>query len=311
MPRHFLHRIVMGLGGLVYLFIRKNAVPLNSVGAVLRLLGRMVVTVFFVGQVVFLLSANFLEVEKPLREWFKDRHWHDKSADEAPDYLNGKGDVQERFEVVRAYDKRWGELTSQPQSWGLFSPYIGKVLTFPAVELRWDAEDWPNWADQPVVLNDHSAPVVVLSDNEPTQRGHYFRFGHLRVRKYEEQITPYPPSSDDGSFNPETEIWKEKIRNKVCLTRDDREPDCIYNYLHWRLEVYQSAHADQPRPTQVILLVRAYQVPKPPGPEPWDWHDMGQHRVARWLPSAPLNPEKFYPVESYDPLDHHFSREEK
>jgi hypothetical protein len=310
MPRHLLYRIVVGLGGLVLLFIRKNAVPLNSVGAVLRLLGRMVVTVFFVGQLIFLLSSNFLGVEEPLRDWFKDRHFREKKTEELPDYLNGKGDIQKRFAAVRACDRRWGQLTGQPQSWGLFAPHIAKVVTFPAVELRWDAEDWPDWADRPVVLTDHPTPVVVLSDNEPIDRQDYCHLGNFRIRKYEGYITPYPPSSDDGSFNPETEAWKEKIRKMVC-EGSDREPDCIYNYLRWRLEVYQSAHVNQPRPTQAILLVRAYQVPKPPGPEPWDWYVMGEHRVARWLPSAPLDRKEFYPVESYDPVKHHFSREEK
>ena len=71
------------------------------------------------------------------------------------------------------------------------------------------------------------------------------------------------------------------------------------------------ANPGLPPPTQAILLVRAYKIPKPPGPDPWDWYDLGEHRVARWLPAAPLNPKDYQPVECYDPVEHHFVRLEK
>jgi hypothetical protein len=85
----------------------------------------------------------------------------------------------------------------------------------------------------------------------------------------------------------------------------------VYNYLRWRLRVYQRANPDLPAPTQVILLVRTYKVPKPPGPDPWDWYDLGEHRVARWLPAVPLDPDKYELVEFYDAVAGRFERLEK
>jgi hypothetical protein len=66
-----------------------------------------------------------------------------------------------------------------------------------------------------------------------------------------------------------------------------------------------------PTPTQVILLVRGFEVPEPPGPEPWDWYDLGEHHMARWLPSAPIDAQKYQAVERFDPVSARFERVEK
>jgi hypothetical protein len=277
----------------------------------LRTIARGLLTLFVLGQFVFLVSANFLGVEEPLRKWFKDWHWKDRNpeADPVPDYFEGKGPVHEKYyDKSRTYAKHWSQLTGQPQNWSLFAPYILEVVPFPAVELRWDDQDWPDWADwadwaeRPLLPGQRPAPVVVLSDNEPLDPHAFAHFSGFRFRKYEGNLTPYA-SAEDGSFDPETSGWRKKIGDRV-----DDEPACMRNYLRWRLQVYQEANRGLPRPTQVILLVRAYKVPKPPGPDPWDWYDLGEDRVARWLPSAPLDTQKYEPVERYDPVEHHFER---
>jgi hypothetical protein len=153
--------------------------------------------------------------------------------------------------------------------------------------------------------NPQPAPVVILSENEPLDRLNYTKFHLFRVRKYEEQITPFA-TNQDRVFDPATSAWEEQIREKVR-----KESDCIYNYLRWRLQVYQRANPDLPPPTQVILLVRTYKIPKPPGPDPWDWYDLGEDRVARWLPSAPLDPKQYRYVERYDPVTGHFESMKK
>jgi len=275
---------------------------------VLRTLARALLTLFVLGQFLFLMSSNFLGVEEPLRECFKKWYWKDDWHKDVPvpEYVEGKGEIHKTYyDKTRTYTKRWAQLTGQPQSWGLFAPYVGDELPFPAVELRWDDQDWPDWAARPTLSPQPPAPVVILSDNEPLDRHRYAKFGRLRLRKYEEQITPFAEIKD-YVFVPETTAWQEKIQKKVR-----KESDCMYNYLRWRLQVYQRANPDLPPPTQVILLVRTFKIPQPPGPDPWDWYDQGEHRVARWLPSAPLDPKQYRYVERYDPLTGYFERMEK
>jgi hypothetical protein len=287
---------------------------MSTASRILRSLARALLTLFILGQFLFLVSSNFLGVEEPLREWFKNWYWKDDWHKDVavPEYVEGKGEIHETYyEKTRTYTKRWSQLTGQPQNWGLFAPSIVEELAFPAVELRWDDQDWPDWADwadwavRPPPPSAPPAPVVILSDNEPHDRHGYAKFGGFRIRKYEENITPYA-SAPDGVFDPATSSWRTKVRDKVR-----KEPECVYNYLRWRLRVYQRANPDLPTPTQAILLVRTYKVPKPPGPDPWDWYDLGEHRVARWLPAAPLDVDKYELVEFYDPVAGRFERMEK
>ena len=314
---------------------------------VLRTVARLALTLFVLGQLVFLVSSNFLGVEKPLRTEFKNFVWGDPPPEDvdtvwngfkrsvqqsvkdspAPEYFEGTGPIHETYyDKTTTYTKHWSQLTGQPQNWSLFAPYIVEVVPFPAVELRWDDQDWPDWAERPLVANPHPAPVVILSDNEPTDRREFAHYQGFRFRKYEGNLTPYA-SAEDGRFDPETSAWRKKIKDRV-----DDEPVCMHNYLRWRLKVYAEAHPGLPRPTQVILLVRTFKIPKPPGPPPWNatglalgsariadaprppgpeawyWYDLGEDRVARWLPGASLDTKDYEPVERYDPVSHHFER---
>ena len=281
---------------------------MSTARRLLRIPARVLLTLFILGQFVFLLSSNFLGVEEPLREWFKNWYWKDDRHKDVPvpDYLRGEGKIHDTyFEATRTWTKRWSQLTGQPQNWGLFAPSITEEGGFPAVELRWDDQDWPDWTSRPTLPSAAPAPVVVLSDNEPRDRRYFARISGFRIRKYEENITPYP-SAPDGGFDPATNSWRSKVRDKL-----KKEPECMYNYLRWRLRVYQQANPNLPPPTQVILLMRLYKVPKPPGPEPWDWFYLGEQRVARWLPSAPLDPNQYELVECYDPVTDGFERVEK
>jgi hypothetical protein len=276
--------------------------------AILRTLARAVLTLFVLGQFIFLLTSNFLGVEEPLREAFKKWYWKDNwhKDESVPEFVEGKGDAYKTyFDTPRIYTKHWAQLTGQPQSWGLFAPDAGRELPFPAVELRWDDEDWPDWADKLRLADSRPAPLVVLSDNEPLDRRSYVKFALFRVRKYEEQITPFA-TNQDSFFDPATSAWQAQIQKKVR-----KESDCMYNYLRWRLQIYQQANPNMPPPTQVILLVRTFNIPTPPGPDPWEWNDLGEDRVARWLPSAPLDPKHYRYVECYNPVIRRFERMEK
>src|SRR5207248_2564804 len=107
-------------------------------------------------------------------------------------------------------------------------------------------------------------PVVLLSENEPHDLRWFAHVSGFRYRKFEERLTPFAEAAD-GHFDPESSGWRKKICDRV-----DDEPVCMRNYLRWRLKVFQEANPGLPPPTQVILLVRAYKVPWPPGPVPLD-----------------------------------------
>jgi hypothetical protein len=319
-----------------------------------RTLARVLLSLFVLGQLVFLVSSNFLNVEEPLRSACKDFIWGDpppadrhtawsefqrwvqgEAKDTEPtEYTKGKDKVHETyFAKTKTYDKRWSQLTGQPQNWSLFAPDIVQVAPFPAVEMRWDDEDWPDWAEPPVLLRARPAPVVLLSENEPRDRRWFAHVSGFRYRKFEGNITPFAEAAD-GRFDPETSGWRRKIRDRV-----DDEPVCMRNYLRWRLQVFQEANPRLPPPTQVILLVRAYKIPLPPGPLPldadtgalglgviahapkrpgpeaWYWYELGEDRVARYLPAAPLDApqfeHKYELVERFNPEWRHFERVEK
>ena len=84
-----------------------------------------------------------------------------------------------------------------------------------------------------------------------------------------------------------------------------REPHTIHAYLEWRWRTYQQIHPDAETPRQVILHVRTYRIPPPPGPEPWTWAGPEDRPVARWRPGF-ARPAGALPVEAYDLLAERF-----
>ena len=188
-------------------FVKNNAVPFNSVGAVLRLGGRALVTLFVLGQVVFLLASNFLSVEKPLRTELKNLIWTDPPPEETETYkyFAGQGPVHKYYDETRLYTKHWSQLTGQPQNWMLFAPFIGEVIPFPAVELRWDDQDWPDWAELPLLANPRPVPVVILSDNEPADRRDFIRFGKFRVPQVRKRTDALSERIDGRRFRSRNE----------------------------------------------------------------------------------------------------------
>jgi len=71
-----------------------------------------------------------------------------------------------------------GEATGQEQPWQLFAPNLVEVIPFTVVELFWDEPGTPG--------------VALLSDNEPTDRRHFFRVGQFRLRRAETVLEVAP-----------------------------------------------------------------------------------------------------------------------
>lgn len=205
----------------------------------------------------------------------------------APEFAGGKGVAYGAVEQASEVGSRWLELTNQAQTWSLFAPNIWQDIPFVAVEFRWDeASGLP--------------PVFLLSDNEPADPGCYLRLGKFRVRRYESNIdVNLLHGLADPTEQPKDD-WYFAFRNKVR-----REWRAMHAYLKWRWEAHHAVHPELPEPEQVVLHVRVYRVPPPPGPEPWAWAGPFCSPVARWRPQRPPD-ARYLPVELYDPRAERF-----
>lgn len=248
---------------------------------------------FVVWQAFFLISSNLLRMADDLKSPLKEVPFAEQVA---PDWLRDKGRLHEGVTWIRRADKRWSELTAQPQSWSLFAPTVAEHITFPVVELRWDDPRVTAQAGPPEKL----APQFLRSDNEPPDRLSYFRIGRFRLRRFEGNVVVVL-ATRDRPMEELTDQWRGKIETHLR-----EEGDCVLAYLRRRSDDFQRAHPETPPPRQVILNVRVYRVPPPPGPEPWDWERLHEaYPVVRWLPGAEPQPD-YYPLEMYNPVMERF-----
>jgi hypothetical protein len=262
-----------------------------------RTAARAVLGLFVVWQLLFLLSSNLLSVEDAVRAALQKSPAAQRVA---PDLFEGKGRTHAALREVERVTQRWEEMTGQAQLWQLFAPDVADVIPFLAVELRWDDDRLPD-DDAERVLPAPCPPVLLLSDNEPADPACFFRVGRFRLRRYETTFDLTPPPGG-GRFDPRGADWAAAVER---VTRAEAEP--LLAYLRWRQAAFQRQRPELPTPTQVVLHVRLYRVPPPPGPTPWRWEHLGQHRVARWLPGARV-PPGLLPVETYDPQSDSFVR---
>lgn len=241
---------------------------------------------FVLGQIFFLLSANLLRMLEDAKPSLKEV---DQVRQTLPDWSNDEGRLHAALTTLSHADRRWGELTAQPQSWSLFAPSVFEHIPFPAVLLRWSEE-------QRAIPEEAPAEQLLLSENEPSDRHRYFRYGQFRLRRYEGNVGLVLPQGATA----------DSLRGKIEKHLRD-EWDGILAYLHWRRAVFQRAHPELPPPREVILLMSTYRIPPPPGPEPWDWQVLERQPVARWLPDAESDP-KYLPLEMYNPVMNRFER---
>jgi hypothetical protein len=251
-----------------------------------RWIAGLFVGLFVVWQLVFLLGLNFCEVLRHCAAWMPS------VASAFPDLADADSKARERLDRVERVWTRWAEFTGQAQSWSLFAPNVWANIPFAAVELRWD--------DEPAGATGPRPSVYLLSDNEPVDIHSYFRVGQFRLRRYESSLDLNLQKEADRSVAAMEDQWRQNIFDKVR-----REPHTIHAYLEWRWRTYQQIHPDAETPRQVILHVRTYRIPPPPGPEPWTWAGPEDRPVARWRPGF-AHPAGALPVEAYDLLAERF-----
>src|SRR5262245_35083361 len=269
-----------------------------------RWIVRILLGLFVLWQLVFLAGLNFCEVARHYLGTFAE---FTKSIPTLADEPSLARQRLAKFEQVLT---RWSELTNQTQSWSLFAPDVWSNIPFVAVEFRWDEEPANACAaagllgtlaaGDPVLALGWCAmppprpPVYFLSDNEPPDIYHYFRLGLFRLRRYESNLDVSLFIEHDKSKEDMQDKWRQWIFDRVR-----GNPNGIRTYLEWRWRTYRSAHPDAELPKQVIMHVRVYRVPPPPGPRPWTWDGPDESPVARWRPHTEYAPE-VPRVEVYD-----------
>lgn len=250
---------------------------------------RVLLGLFVVWQLAFLLGLNFCELTRGFVGSLTD------AAETLPSLADPQSPAARRLARVEQVLTRWSEFTGQTQSWSLFAPNVWSHIPFVAVELRWDEEPSNARAAAGLVaglagpgflqsISTWAAtatlpPVLLLSDNEPRDIQHYFRVGLFRLRRYESNVDVGLPRDTDN----EPEDMHDKWRNNI-FHRVRGEAMTMRAYLEWKWNRYQAEHPDADTPRQVILHVRVYRIPPPPGPRPWMWSGPEDHLLARWRP---------------------------
>jgi hypothetical protein len=300
---------------------------MNTLRSLCRGLAGLFLGLFILWQIFFLLGANILPMIEESKPYLKKESPLVQRL--APDWLDNKGQTYTILHTIDRAERRWSELTAQPQSWSLFAPNVFEHIPFPFVELRWEDDRLPvrsaaallgmlapglpleaaslGAAAEQVLRAPVPPRAPLRSDNEPADRHNYFRLGRFRLRRFEGNVS-FILARRDRQVEELADVWREKIEDHLR-----READCLRAFLRWRMEAFQAQHPELPPPKQVVLGLRLYRIPAPPGPEPWDWQPVyGEDAsgpmaqpVLRWLPGAEPGPD-YYPLEMYNPVMHRF-----
>jgi hypothetical protein len=235
-----------------------------------------------VGQALFIVAVNVVDMQEAAQDYLrkarKTNGWlwwlvtNPGTRDAVEEWLDPPGTkTEEETQIGRFYEQLgkvtewWGRRAGQEQGWSLFAPDVVDWTSFPLVELRWDTDEAPGKAVYP--------PVRLLSENEPRDRRRFVRIGKFRLRKYESNFE-MDLRPDDRDTDRDDQIDRKVHKNYATIRA----------YLRFRLRQYQRDHPDVPAPTQVILRVHTWTIPKPPAKKPWDWQDEVETPVARWRP---------------------------
>jgi hypothetical protein len=241
---------------------------MNRARQIVRRGGGILLGTFVLGQAMFLVAALVSNVDQALGAPLTRQRVSITAL--IPESNTPSGDL---FRTVQTIDRdgftHYGELTGQPQEWGLFAPDISDRFAFLVVELRWDDDSL-----EPGSVAVHDYPAVKLpSENAPADVNRFIRFQNFRLRRCEMHLVP-PTTTPDVFFDTaDVELIYE-------------EASAMHAYLHFRLAAYRREHPELPPPSQVRLWLHKYRIPPPPGPEPWHFEEDGWECVGCWLPDA-------------------------
>jgi hypothetical protein len=224
---------------------------------------RFLLGTFILWQLVFLAAATGTNLEKSLGKYY-GLQWPRWPSEALHDF---------RENAFLEY----GQLTGQAQDhWSLFAPDLSDEFAFLQVELRWDDNGLP-----PGCVTVHPLePVFLRSRNEPENLQAFLRTGGFRFRRYETHITPAAVPREVLFGQAELAgTWQPAIL-------EYEQADSLVAYMNWRVTEFRRQHPERTPPSQVFLWIHAYRIPAPPGPQPWNWDDLGPYYIGRWLPGG-------------------------
>jgi hypothetical protein len=281
---------------------------------------QVVLGLFVMGQLAFLVLANFLGLLEDTRKRLADDY---RDKDKLTGWLKGEGHFHDLQTQLTGLCDRYGQIIHSPQSWSLFAPSVATRIDFPALELRWDDEDDLNadelaartlgplaglmatahleyttlWAVALPALPDTPPPVWLLSDNEPQNLRCFFRLGRFRLRRLESNLGVTMIVPPDRTLADVADGWRSDIQDKLR-----RYWRMHFSYMRRRLRDWQQQNPNLPTPRQVVLWVRLYSIPAPDdAPNPWNWQTHPSRRMARWRPAA-KRLDSYLPLEMFNPV---------
>ncbi len=224
---------------------------------------------FILFQLVFLYGSNAME----FLQWLGPKLEGEPKKlvnRVAPRFADEQGHGWAWLDKAETGMRRWMQLTGQDQDWSLFAPTVSKATGFPVVVLLWDEEP-PQGPSIPNSRLDFDAktgfnfvtpwqppPDTVVwlpSENAPDDPNNFVKFGKTRVRRYEGQFYMNTlPYDDEPRARPRSRMTG---RMRTLMT-DAHDP--VLKYLEWRMQAWQRAHPDQPRPKQVLLFESFFRI---------------------------------------------------
>ena len=195
-----------------------------------------VVTLFVVWNLFFLAFRNPLDLwwKEYLKKWCEGQRWW--QTVEAP------------FDKVDRVTKYYGKFFGIDQSWSMFTPEMARRSPFLSARIE---------------FTDDSS-ILLLSENEPADFNHFFRFGGWRQRKLEDNL------------------WG--VRNDLSATCD--ELPLWEAYARWSIRRRREQSPDDDRTVRrVVLLGRPIYFPKP-GSDPREFDEPSTRLIGYFGPDG-------------------------
>jgi hypothetical protein len=215
-------------------------------------LAQILLGLFIVWQILFMLSANILEMIPPGRveeDELSDLHFTNLNPEEVK-LLPGRKEI----DFARNITDWWSQVTGQIQMWSLFAPTFPIQASFPLVELQWDTGGAV------------PSSVRLPSFQDPVDPGRYFRWSGSddRLLHYEMRLELIFSSWGPESRSKYGAAWRDALKQRVW-----RQRKSICAYLSWKARNYMSNHPELPPPRVSTLYIRIYSSPALGAPRVW------------------------------------------
>ena len=162
------------------------------------------------------------------------RNMIDLTPDEAQEWCERQG-IWDDLEALNKAQLICEKRSGIDQGWKMFGSPVARNSPYAAVKIEFDGE---------TIESDDEKFAYQRSSNEQKDPAKYFRLGNWRIRKLEHFLVT---KWEEWYANPKSKyglLWKR--------------------FVHWRLDVWQKQHPNDPRkPVRLHLVTRRFTFPKP------------------------------------------------